>query len=243
MSSSHDDGTSPTGDVPSSRVAPVSRRVRLLIAVLSLLLVLIAGHGFVLETFTVPSGSMEPTLAPGDRILIRKVGVDVRRGDVIVFDARSAFGVGSEPGPARRFAERWGFRADGAAYVKRVVGLGGDRISMDSRGVVRRNGRVLNEPYLHRVPTDTPFDIEVPAGRVFVLGDNRAASEDSRNHLGDPGGGSVPVGDVIGTVIGRYWPVSRAGGIETAPAERPDRTSAASSGRGVPTNTQPVLAR
>jgi signal peptidase I len=152
---------------------------------------------FVMQPFQVPSGSMEGTLRIGDRVLVDKLAYDFGgtpgRGDVIVFDGKDSFTT-----------------ASGTDYVKRVIGVGGDRVTCcDSRGRVTVNGRPLDETYLYPgdTPSRVPFDIVVPDGKLWVMGDHRDVSRDSRDHLGDPGGGSVPVGRVIGRVDWIAWPV------------------------------------
>lgn len=170
-------------------------------------------HGLVVETFTVPSASMSPTLKTGDRILVRKVDVQVRRGAVIVFDGSHAFAdAPRDEGLLRRTGQALGIRPGGDDYVKRVIGVGGDRVTADEQGRVKVNGQLVSEPYLGSTG-QTAFDVRVPSGQVFVMGDNRRDSEDSSTHLGDPGGGTVPVEDVIGIVVGRYWPLDAAGSV------------------------------
>jgi signal peptidase I len=105
-------------------------------------------------------------------------------------------------------------------YVKRVVGLPGDRVvCCDARGLLTINDTEVEEPYLYPGdrPSDLTFDVTVPAGRVWVMGDHRSDSADSRAHLGDPGGGMVRLDDVIGRAGLIYWPPGRVG-ILPAPA-------------------------
>lgn len=151
---------------------------------------------FVAQPFQVPSGSMEGTLRIGDRVLVDKLayrfGGTPERGDVIVFDGKDSFTPDS-----------------GTDFVKRVIGVGGDRVTCcDARGRMTVNGRPLDETYLYPgdTPSRVPFDIVVPDGKLWVMGDHRDVSRDSRGHLGDPGGGSVPVGRVIGRVDWIVWP-------------------------------------
>ncbi|SDP04768.1 signal peptidase I [Actinacidiphila guanduensis] len=156
---------------------------------------LLVSH-FVVEPFQVPSSSMENTLRVGDRVLVDKLayrfGGSPRRGDVIVFDGKDSFSTGS-----------------GTDYVKRVIGIGGDRVTCcDTQGRLSVNGHPLAETYLFPgdAPSRVPFDIVVPPGRLWVMGDHRSDSADSRDHLGDPGGGTVPVGEVIGRADWIAWP-------------------------------------
>ncbi|WP_329174210.1 MULTISPECIES: signal peptidase I [unclassified Streptomyces] len=152
---------------------------------------------FVVQPFQVPSGSMEGTLRIGDRVLVDKLayrfGGAPRRGDVIVFDGDGSF-----------------TQQRGTDFVKRVIGVGGDRVTCcDARGRLMVNGHPLDETYLYPgdTPSRVPFDIVVQDGRLWVMGDHRDDSRDSRDHLGDPGGGTVPVGRVIGRADWIGWPV------------------------------------
>lgn len=177
---------------------------------MGVLVAMLLVHAFVAETFTVPSASMEPGYRAGDRIVVNKLHGGVHRGDVIVFS-----GAGSMYQPASRDgvlavldgAAGWlGFRPGEQDYLKRVIGVGGDRVSVAADGRLRVNGRVVSEPYRRGASASRqPFDITVPEGKLFMLGDNRDDSDDSRNHLGDPGGGFVDEDAVIGTVAWRYW--------------------------------------
>ncbi|MFF4504052.1 signal peptidase I [Streptomyces sp. NPDC001401] len=160
---------------------------------LSLVFLLIL-NAFVAQPFQIPSGSMENGLRIGDRVLVNKLayrfGAEPRRGDVVVFDGTGYFG--------------------NADYIKRVVGVGGDRVvCCDKEGRIEVNGRSVDESsFLH--PGDSPstvsFHVVVPDGTLFVLGDHRSDSSDSRDHLGSPGGGMVPVSDVIGRADWIVWP-------------------------------------
>ncbi|WP_447040250.1 signal peptidase I [Streptomyces sp. DSM 118878] len=147
---------------------------------------------FVVQPFQIPSGSMEPAFRVGDRVLVNKLayrfGSEPRRGDVVVFDGSGYFG--------------------DADYIKRVVGVGGDRVVCE-RGRIEVNGAPVDEPFLYPgdAPSQVPFDVVVPEGSLFLLGDHRSDSSDSRDHLGRPGGGMVPVSEVIGRADWIAWPV------------------------------------
>lgn len=178
---------------------------------------------FLVQAFYIPSGSMEPTLVEDDRLLVQKVSYwsdDADRGDIVVFDDP-----GSWLGPAQSrhptnavqsTLEVFGLFPTGGHLIKRVVGVGGDRVvCCNDAGQVTVNGEALDEPYLldEDLNRDQPFDIEVPADHLWVLGDNRGNSADSRAHLGDPGGGFIPEDNVVGKAWLRVWPLNRSGFI------------------------------
>lgn len=167
---------------------------RYALTVLICLLFLALFSNFVMQPFQIPSSSMESSLRIGDRVLVNKLayrfGSEPRRGDVVVFDGTGYFG--------------------NADYIKRVVGVGGDRVvCCDQEGRLEVNGRWVDESsflYPGDSPSNVPFDVVVPEGRLFVLGDHRSDSSDSRDHLGSPGGGMVPLDAVIGRAGWIVWP-------------------------------------
>ncbi|MGV1008170.1 MAG: signal peptidase I [Dermatophilaceae bacterium] len=198
-------------------------RRRWLLAAGVCLLVMLLVRGFVAQSFSIASTSMQPTIEPGDRVLVSRLhrGPSVQRGDLVVFDGTAAFGTGSESnaGIAGQALRSMGslFSLDtGTDYVKRVVGMPGDRVACcDASGRVTVNGIPLDEPYLYPgdAPSATHFDAVVPPGRIWVMGDHRSESGDSRSRLGHAGGGMVSLDDVVGTVWVRYWPVGRLGTV------------------------------
>lgn len=193
--------------IESPTPAPRSRWKRMLIEwvvlIAAALLIAFLIKTFLFQAFYIPSGSMEPTLEIGDRVLVNKLSYDfhdVHRGDIIVFVAPKS-------------AQSGGI----SDLVKRVIGLPGDIVTGRPDGDVYIDGRRLDEPYL---PKDTPTTFSsvppfcgrppdgnpgcvVPKGRLFVLGDNRTESKDGRFF------GSIPESSIIGRVFVRIWPLSR----------------------------------
>jgi signal peptidase I len=185
---------------------------------------------FVVQAFYIPSGSMEQTLQVGDRVLVNKVVYHLRpieRGDIVVFNGVDSFTPEVtivEPDNPLAQAVDWFGRTFGFAppderdFVKRVIGVGGDRVACcDAQGRITVNGIPLDEQdYLFpgNVPSQDSFDVVVPEGKLWVMGDHRAASSDSRAHMGDPGGGFVPEDRVIGRAFAVLWPLSDAQVLE-----------------------------
>jgi signal peptidase I len=202
-------------------VAPAKKggavRDTVIVLVVALLLSVLT-RTFLAQAFYVPSRSMVPTLQVDDRILASKVtGSGVGRGDVVVFTDPGGWLPPPVPQTGLAGAVRSAFTFIGLLpsdaddnLVKRVIGLGGDRVACcDKQGRITVNGQPLDEPYLAPGGTEqVDFDIVVPAGRMFVMGDNRGHSEDSRFHL-DIADGTVPLTDVVGPVFLTVWPIDR----------------------------------
>ena len=177
---------------------------------------------FVVQFFFIPSGSMENTLQIDDRVAVNRlpfISDNIKRGDVVVFrdpdnwlpaadvsdspfviaKAKAALvAVGVLPNPAKQY------------LVKRVVGVAGDRvICCTNTGKLTVNGKEMNEPYIFagNVPSDMNFDVKVPKGKLWVMGDHRSASADSRFHQEDINKGFVPVSRVTGRVLAVIWPI------------------------------------
>jgi signal peptidase I len=176
---------------------------------------------FLVQFFYIPSGSMENTLQVKDRVAVNKVpfiSKSIERGDVVVFrdpdnwlpeitdystnkyvaKAKSALvAVGVLPNPTKQY------------LVKRVIGVGGDRVVCCTKdGNLSVNDVEIIEPYIFagNKPSEMNFDVTVPKGKLWVMGDHRGASADSRYHQEDINNGFVPESKVTGRVVGVIWP-------------------------------------
>jgi signal peptidase I len=170
---------------------------------------------FLFQAFYIPSGSMIPTLELQDRVLVNKLsyvlGAEPERGDVVVFD--NPF-ITEEPEESlgekvtRNIAEALGMQTGAAEdLIKRVIGVGGDTIEIVDNTVLV-NGIAIDEPYLSSTSSMPDFGPQVvPNDHIFVMGDNRSRSQDSRRF------GAIPVEDVIGRAFVRVWPFDRWGGL------------------------------
>lgn len=193
------------------------------LVVVALILALII-KTFVVQAFYIPSESMENTLLTNDRVLVNKLVYhvrDIERGDIVVFsgvdswDSEVQF---EEPSNPITAALRWVGVAFGLIpgekdYIKRVIGIPGDTVECcDAEGRITINGVPIDEgEYLYPgdVPSQRRFKVEVPEGRLWVMGDHRSVSLDSRAHIGDPGGGTIPIDRVVGRAFVIVWPFSR----------------------------------
>jgi signal peptidase I len=203
----------------------------LLVVVVAALVLTILIKAFLVQVFSIPSQSMQNTLQPGDRILVNRLVYHLRgiaRGDIVVFSGDGSWGPPPPPSSSDPVVRIWddftnlvGVSAPGTDYVKRVIGLPGDRVMCcDAQGRVTVNGVPLNESsYLY--PGDTSgagdpesYNIVVPPGRLFVLGDHRSDSADSRYHdLDGPQHGTIPENEVVGRAFVIIWPPSRIGDL------------------------------
>jgi signal peptidase I len=187
------------------------------VAVLTLLV-----KAFIIQVYRIPSASMENTLQIGDRVLVNKLiyhfrGID--RGDVVVFSGQDSWGPDAPPAsgdPVVRFFDAVlsdiGLRSSQTYYIKRVIGLPGDQVACCTDGKVTVNGVPLSESsyiYPGNAPSSFSFKAKVPAGHVWVMGDHRGDSDDSRYHPDDPGGGAVPESQVVGRAFLIIWPPSQ----------------------------------
>ncbi|NLU69749.1 signal peptidase I [Streptomyces sp. HNM0574] len=177
---------------------------------------------FLVQAFVIPSGSMEQTIRIGDRVLVDKLtpwfGSKPERGDVVVFkdpggwlEKEEKKSEGGDPLGIKSLLTFIGLLPsdDEQDLIKRVVAVGGDTVECCGKdGKVKVNGEPLDEPYLHpgNKPSEIRFKVTVPIGRVFVMGDHRANSADSRFHLDDKGRGTVPEDLIVGRAVVIAWP-------------------------------------
>ncbi len=230
-------------DVPTG-VAPARRRERrprsrsrlirdlaivAAVAVLASFLV----KTFIVRSFYIPSASMAKTLMIGDRILVDELTPTIsgiHRGDIVVFVDSRGWLAQTPPSPrvSSPLESALTYLGLSAAdsdlhLIKRVVGLPGDHVSCCTElGRLTVNGTPLKEPYLNlprgqAVASLQRFSVVVPKDSLWVMGDNRDNSADSRAHLSGPGGGSVPVDDVVGKAFVIMWPPHRWSWLSSAP--------------------------
>ncbi|MFH5822483.1 signal peptidase I [Georgenia sp. AZ-5] len=176
---------------------------------------------FLAQAFWIPSGSMEDTLAVGDRVMVNKLvpgPFELQRGDIVVFVDPGGW-LGELPEDTRPEWQQTvtevltfiGLLPQDAGHhlIKRIIGLPGDQVACCAEdGRLTVNGEPIEEPYLKdgTAPSEATFTVTVPEGHVWLMGDNRSNSEDSRAHLGDPGGGMVPIDSVVGRAFVVLWP-------------------------------------
>ncbi|MFK0220737.1 signal peptidase I [Streptomyces vinaceus] len=196
------------------------KELPLLIGIALLLALLI--KTFLVQAFSIPSDSMQNTLQRGDRVLVDKLtpwfGSEPERGEVVVFHDPASWLAG-EPTPEPNFAQQVLSKiglmpsADEKDLIKRTIAIGGDTVECKKGGPVVVNGKELDEPYIY--PGNTPCDdapfgpITVPKGKIWVMGDHRQNSQDSRYHMQDSTQGFVPVDKVVGRAVVVAWPITR----------------------------------
>jgi len=239
------------------RLKPIKlwREVPLLLAIA---LVLALGiKTFVVQAFFIPSQSMENTIMVGDRVLVNKFspwfGAQPQRGQIVVFNDPGGW-LPDTPTPdtsnvaVRYVKDVFTFVGllpsdDQHDLIKRVIGVPGDEVKCcDSKGQVTVNGVPLIETsyiFPGAAPSTIPFDVHVKAGFLWVMGDNRADSADSRFHMTDKFGGMVPISDVVGHAFVLIWPPSRAGGLGVPATFQQEGLTVLSS---LPTGSLPVAA-
>jgi signal peptidase I len=216
--------TEPPEEEPTSHASGSALLKETVVILVSALVLSLIIKTFLFQAFYIPSASMRETLVQGDRVLVTKLApgpLDVHRGDVVVF---------KDPGgwlPPVQEADQSALRQrvtdvltyvgllpqdSGEHLIKRIIGLPGDHVVSDGAGgPVTVNGVEVTEPYLRTssIPSEVAFDVVVPDDSLWVMGDNRQNSQDSRYHLGDPGGGSVPLDNVVGVAFVTVWPADR----------------------------------
>ncbi|MER7112269.1 signal peptidase I [Streptomyces sp. NPDC000229] len=216
-----DDSADDEGPQEPTRPRSFWKELPLLIGIALLLALLI--KTFLVQAFSIPSDSMMNTLQRGDRVLVDKLtpwfGSEPERGEVVVFHDPGGWLEGEptpEPNAVQKFLSFIGLMpsAEEKDLIKRVIAVGGDTVSCKKGGKVVVNGRTLNETsYIN--PGSTPCDdepfgpIKVPEGRIWVMGDNRQNSLDSRYHQELPGSGTVANDQVVGRAVVVAWPVTR----------------------------------
>ncbi|MFV0251736.1 MAG: signal peptidase I [Beutenbergiaceae bacterium] len=202
------------------------------IVTVSALVISLVLKTFFIQPFYIPSESMEPVLQDGDRVIVSKMTpgpFDLERGDVVVFlDPGGWLSGDLQPDPTTiQRALTWvGLYPENAGehLIKRVIGLPGDQVvCCDAAGLVTVNGVSITEPYIiaGADPSEIPFDVVVPEGHLWVMGDNRSRSADSRYNTGSVGGGFIPIDNVVGRAFVIMLPLDRASLIE-----RPEQTFA-----------------
>jgi signal peptidase I len=213
------------------RLKPIKlwREVPLLLAIA---LVLALGiKTFVVQAFFIPSPSMENTIMVGDRVLVNKFspwfGAQPQRGQIVVFQDPGGWLPDTPTPDTSNIAVRYVKDAftfvgllpsdDQHDLIKRIIGIPGDEVKCcDKQGRVTVDGVPLNESsyiFPGAAPSTITFDVHVKAGFIWVMGDNRGDSADSRFHMTDKYGGMVPISDVVGHAFVLIWPPSRAGGL------------------------------
>jgi signal peptidase I len=238
--------------VKRRRQRAAAKEIPILIAVaLGIALVL---KTFLVQAFVIPSGSMEQTIRIGDRVLVDKLtpwfGSRPQRGDVVVFKDPGGWlageqptGLSEDPVVVKQFKAVLSFigllpSEDEQDLIKRVVAVGGDTVKCcDANGKVTVNGVAISESYINPgdVPSQSQFEVVVPEGRYFMMGDHRSNSADSRVHLNDGVNGTVSESGLVGRAVVIAWPFDHWSGLEqrSTYASVPDPRAAPATASGV----------
>jgi signal peptidase I len=212
----------PDKDAPAAKKKKKSFGRELLTIVVAAAILTLLVKAFIIQVYRIPSASMENTLEVGDRVLVNKVVYHFRgiaRGDIVVFSGQDSWGPDAPPPSSNPVVRVFddalsglGLHSDQTYYIKRVIGLPGDHVACCTDGKVTVNGVPLNEgQYLFpgNPPSTFKFSVIVPSGHLWVMGDHRSDSDDSRYHPGDPGGGAIPENQVVGRAFLIIWPPSQ----------------------------------
>ncbi|NBM15186.1 signal peptidase I [Streptomyces sp. GC420] len=222
------------------------------------LLIALVLKTFLVQAFVIPSGSMEQTIQIGDRVLVDKLtpwfGSEPQRGDVVVFKDPGGWladeqntQVTEDPVVVKQVKEALTFigllpSEDEQDLIKRVVAVGGDTVKCcDAQGRVTVNGVAINEPYVNPgdAPSQIKFEVTVPRGRYFVMGDHRGNSADSRFHLDDGVSGTVSQTGIVGRAVVIAWPFDHWSGLQeeetysSVPDPRAESTTATGASHSV----------
>ncbi|MER6722588.1 signal peptidase I [Streptomyces halstedii] len=218
---SSEDGSTSSGGTAPKKPRSFWKELPLLIGIALILALLI--KTFLVQAFSIPSDSMQNTLQRGDRVLVDKLtpwfGSEPERGEVVVFHDPGGWLEGTEtpePNAVQNFLSFIGLMpsAKDKDLIKRVIAVGGDTVECKKNGPVTVNGKELDDKSFifegNSACDDQPFGpIHVPEGRIWVMGDHRQNSLDSRYHQELPGQGTVSVDQVVGRAVLVAWPVNR----------------------------------
>jgi signal peptidase I len=230
---------------PAAKKKSFGRELLTIVVAAAVLTLLV--KAFVVQVYRIPSASMENTLQVGDRVLVNKVVYHFRgiaRGDIIVFSGQDSWGPDAPPPPGDPVVRLFddvlsglGLHNSQTYYIKRVIGLPGDHVACCTGGKVTVNGVPLDgSSYLFpgNPPSTFKFSDVVAPGHLWVMGDHRSDSDDSRYHPGDPGGGAIPENQVVGRAFLIVWPPSQMRDLPIPPTFQQAALHAGAAGAAVP---------